>query len=238
MRSGMLRRALCICVVALGIAGVGAGSAQAETTWMVKGANIAEGFLPTLRTRAKTIILIHTKISGLKILFKCSKLEALESHLIWRKLLLWKLKGIKCVTEIGETVNAACEPNNNGTEPGVILTNKLLGELTKHSTGEGVILVKSTVEEVVGGVKQPVFGRIKMSAECPIGSNVPIIGTQFSLKDVGGNKGLEEEKVTHTDIEGPLTEIWALSKTEEHKASISGEIELELESGEVWNGLL
>jgi len=168
---------------------------------------------------------------------ECFNLEALEGHFLTPKWFLWTLKGFECRVKINGTENAACKPNP-GAEPGVVLSNRLLGELTKHSTGEGVVLIKSTVEEVVAGVKQPVFGRIKSSVECPIGSNIPIIGPQFGARDVGGNKSLEEEKVTHVGAQGPLTEIWALSKTEEHKASTTGEVEMELASKEIWNGLL
>ena len=241
-----LRAALGLCLLALG--GLNASSAQASPVWMVGNANLVSGSRQVTASNGgifSTAVVLHTKIGGNKVEFTCVKGELLGLSLEPGGNITTGTKGRwgECTTKINGMTNAACKPNNNGTEPGIIVSNEGKGRLTKHSTGEGVALFESIVEEVVSGVKQPVLARIKSSIECPIGSNIAIIGPRVSLVDVNGMEGiffegLLNEKRVHEIKEGPLTEIWALSKTEEHKAQLLGEMALELSSGETWSGLL
>jgi len=100
-----------------------------------------------------------------------------------------------------------------------------------------MVLFLSDVDEIIGGVNTHVYARIRMGPECPIGSNVPIIGGEFFAQDVGGNMGLELEALAHEFTVGPLTELWALSKTVEHKAILLEKLKVDLVSDEFWSGL-
>ncbi len=241
-----LRNALGFCLLALGTTST--GSAQAAV-WMVTGANLTSG---TRALKAKTsgvfstTVSLDTKIGGNEVEFRCSTGELIGTSIEKEGRITTGGKGRwgGCITLINGTQNNSCQPNNNGSEPGVIVGNAAKGKLTEHSSGEGILVYESTVEEVIGGVKQPVFSRIKMSEMCPIGEDVPIIGPKVGIQDQDGMgattffNGLLHEEGGHEINEGALTEIWALSKTAEHKAKLLGEMIVELVSGETWSGLL
>jgi len=227
-----------LCVLALGI--VGASSAQAAVRWQVNGATVttSEKLVGTLATTG----ILHTKIGGNEVLFECANGELVEARLEAAGAISTagtpaSVRFTSCITKINGITNPACLPKNNGTEEGVIATNQGTGQLALHSTKEGVTKIKSNVEETVGGLKQPVYARIKMSAECPIGSNIPVIGPSLAVKDVLGNAGLEKEEKAHEIQEfEPLTEIWTLSRTEEHKAKVLGKAKITVVSGNAWSG--
>jgi len=235
-----LRVALGLCLLALGV--FGASSAQGAVRWLVKGTEPTKAAPKELKGSLATTGILHTKIGGNEVLFECSKGTLVNARLeeaggISTSNTPAKVKFEECLTKINGVTNAACLPTNNGTEPKVIATNEGTAQLALHSTKEGVTKIKSNVEETVGGLKQPVYARIKMSTECPIGSNIPVIGPTLAVKDVGGNAGLETEAVSH-EIEEfqPLTEIWALSRTEEHKAKVLGKAKIETITSELWSG--
>lgn len=239
----VFKLALLLCLVTLGV--FGASSAQAAW-WMVSGANIAAN--KAALGALTTVGVLHTKIGGNEVLWECPKAQLINAFLEPQEKVgggaaaVFHVKFEECITKINGTTNAACEPNDGALNPGVILTNQLLGLLILHElvdhTRDGLVLFVSDVKEVVGGVAgTPVFARIKMGAACPIGTNIPIIGGEFFAKDVGGNASLEEEKLTHEFEEGPLTELWALSKTAEHKAILLGKMKVWLVADEKWSGL-
>ncbi|HEY6549856.1 MAG TPA: hypothetical protein VIY71_01505 [Solirubrobacterales bacterium] len=226
-------------MAALALTLLGASSAQAASSWMVAGANLTSGEKSVKATVVGTGVSLLTKIEKAGVKFSCKKAELIGIALKPEGKLTegGTARFTECKTFINEKESPVCEPNNGGAEKGVIATNKLKGELTFYKNEEGVTLVKSTVEEEIEKVKQPVFARIKMSAECSIGTSVPIFGSAIGLVDSGGLPGLLNETGTHKFKEGPLTELWAVSKTEEHKVTIDGELEASLTSSEVWNGL-
>jgi hypothetical protein len=234
--------ALGLCLMALGL--VGASPAHATMHWNVGGAQLAAS-TAVVGALDETGIL-HTKIGGNAVLFECAsgKLVGVSLELVGA------VKGgdIKfegCITKINGVTNKACEPNDSGTNPGVILTNPLDGLIVLHELAGGakddIVLLESLIKETVGGVAgEPVFARIKMSAECPIGTNVPVIGPHATLIDVtnGITNGSEilKEQLTHLFEVGPLTELWTLSLTEEHKATILGKSKVNLVSDQNWSG--
>ncbi len=237
-----LRLVLGFCLLALGSLGV--NSAQA-VTWMVNGSDLS-GKLAVRSSLVAPSATLTTKIGGNSVKFTCTNAELIAANLDNEGKLAEgaRTRFTGCTTAINGATQKVCLPNNESIEPGVILTNKLKGQLKEHSTGEGVVVVESTVKEKVEGKEVPVFGHVKMSAECTIGEDVPIIGPKLALVDAqgmgttGGTEGLLHEQATHKVKEGPLTEIWAISETAEHKATIGGEASLELLAGEPWNGLL
>jgi len=252
-----LRIVLGLCLLALGIFGV--GSAQAATNWMVKGTNVTENGKNAigkvvLKTGAEEKATLKTKISGNEVKFSCKKatLEGVGLELAGALTTGGKVKFTECTTAINGTTQKACEPVN-GAEKGVIISNPGKGGLTIHSTGEGVTIIESTVKETIEKKEVPVFGHVKMGEECSIGEDVPIIGPKLGIVDVAGmgapqtkeqeekegvKLGLLHEEKVHKIKEGPLTEIWAISETAEHKAEVIGEAEVELASGFNWSGLL
>jgi hypothetical protein len=66
----------------------------------------------------------------------------------------------------------------------------------------------------------PVFAHIELPATCPIGTKVPVIG-KLALKDCQklGLTHLVEHLVEQYE---PLTKLFTISLTEEHKATILG----------------
>jgi len=235
-----LKVALGLCLLALGL--VGASPAHATMHWNVAGAPWAVT-KPVVGALDETGVL-HTTIAGNTVLWECKKGELVGVSLETEgKVKGGDIKFSECITKINGVTNPACEPNDSGTNPGVILTNPFDGLITLHTTASGekqdITEITSLVEEIVGGVKQPVLGRIKMSAECPIGANIPIIGKLTTIDVTNGvTNGSEilKEQLTHLIERGPLTELWVLSKTEEHKATILGKWKVNLASDQNWSG--
>ena len=87
------------------------------------------------------------------------------------------------------------------------------------------------MHELAGGVKDDLlsilpdegetFATIEMGPECAIGQKVNVIG-KATLKDC---EGLAlTHLVKHLVEVGPLTELWVISKTPEHVATILGSV--------------
>jgi hypothetical protein len=209
----------------------GATSAQAASSWMVAGANLTSGEKSLKVTAVGTGVSLLTKLLKAEVKFSCKKTELVGIALKPEGKLTegGTARFTECKTFINGKESLPCEPKNGGTEKGVVVTSKLKGELTFYKNEEGVTLVKPTAGET--------FAQIEMSEECSIGEVVPIVGTGIGLVDSGGLPGLLGEAGTHKFKAGPLTELWAVSKTEEHKVTIDGEMEASLSSGEAWNGL-
>jgi hypothetical protein len=232
-----MRYALGPAMLALGLLGV--GSAQAAPTWLVAGSNLTSGEKSLKGNLVGEGASLLTKILGSEVKFSCKKGELTGAALKPEGKLTEgaKARFTECKTFIGGKESKPCEPTNNGTEKGVIATNGLKGELTEHEDKEGLIVVKSTVEEEIEKVKQPVFAQIKMSEECAIGAKVPVLGARIDLVDSGGLVSLMNQKTSHKFEESPLTELWVVKKSEEHKVTIDGEAEASLTSSEEWAAL-
>ncbi len=221
----------------------GEGSFVKVTTsrgeWMVAGANLTTGTKLVKGSIVAPSATLTTKIGGNEVKFTCKNGELKEVELEKEGKLKegGSVRFTECTTAINGTTQGACEPKN-GAEKGVIVTNKGKGRLGEHSTGEGVTVIESVVKEKIEGKEVLVFGHVKMSEECSIGEDVPIIGSKLGVVDSSGMSGLLTEAKSHNIKEGPLTEIWAISETAEHKAKLTGEGKIELVSGETWSGLL
>jgi len=236
-----LKVTLGLCLLALGL--VGASPAHATMHWNVAGAPLAVS--KSLEAALDETGVLHTKIGGNAVLFECTSARLVGVSLE----LVGAVKGgdIKfegCITKVNGVTNKACEPNDSGTNPGVILTNPIDGLIVLHELADktlaDIVLLESLVKETVGGVTEQVFARMKMGSECPIGTNIPIIGPHITLIDitngVADGKEILKELLTHLVEVGPLTEIWALSLTEEHKATILGKAKINLVSDQNWSG--
>jgi hypothetical protein len=235
-----LKLALGLCLMALGL--VGASPAHATMHWNVAGAPLAAS--KTVEAALDETGILHTKIGGNAVLFECK-----AGTLVGVTLELagavkgGDIKFSECITKINGVTNPACLPNDSGTNPGVILTNPFDGLIVLHKLADGTLAditeFLSLVEEIVGGSKHEVVARIKMSAECPIGSNVPVIG-KLTLIDVtngvADGKEILKELLTHLVEVGPLTELWVLSLTAEHVATILGKAKVNLVTDQLWSG--
>src|SRR4051794_33608892 len=117
-----LRIALGLCLLALGV--FGASSAQAVMTWNVNGAALTSGAKP-IEGALTTTGILHTKIGGNEVLFECKAGKLIENSLEKEGFVSGgDVKFSECITKINGVENKACLPTNNGTEAGVILSNK------------------------------------------------------------------------------------------------------------------
>jgi hypothetical protein len=172
---------------------------------------------------------LHTKIAGIAVLFECKKTAAVGAVLKGEGKIARgaKVEFSECITKLNGVTNAACEPNAGGTKKGVIITaaGHALIELFKL-TVEGKEVKDDIVRILPDGIikegkEEPAktFATIEMSELCAIGEKVPVIG-KATLKDCE-NLALTH-LVKHLTETGPGTELWTISETAEHVATILG----------------
>ncbi len=229
-KSGL--RVLGICAVALGLMAFSA-SAQAAT-WMVKTANLTSGSKKVVAKIVGTSASLLTTLAGVKVKFLCTGAALTNASLEsgGKVSAGGKVRFSGCVTYLNEKLSPPCEPLV-GAEKGIVQTNEGKGQLGQHTSGEGV----TVIEALAGGLTGK-LGTVQMGEECSIGEEVPIFG-KLAIVDSGGMTGLLTETKLHAiKEEASLTHLYAISDTAEHKAIIDGEASVELESGEVWNGLV
>jgi hypothetical protein len=217
-----------LCAVVLGLMAFNTSSAFAEETanWLIlmENGEVLTGAQLTaaLNVSKDTLPILHTKILGFTVLYECNKIEAINANLLKKgtvakefnaegKPVGAQIKFSECITIIGGEKNALCAPKIEGVA-GVIITNKSHGLIVLHEGGT-VTLLSILPDE------GETFVTIESEKGCPIGTKVPIIG-KMHLKDC--ENAFLTHKVIHLTEIGPLTELWAISKTEEHKATILG----------------
>ncbi len=198
--------------------------------WRVKGAEVTPALIPavTVKELEKNDATVLTKIAATKVEYLCSSLQAINAKLEPKGAVTFgsQLKFSGCTTKLNGVTSGACEPVSGGTEAGVIKTKLLKGSLVLHE-GAGIVRLEATEGETLA--------TLEFSAECAIGSKTPIIG-KLTLQD----SSIGTEAVTHLASAGPLTELWAISKTEEHKITIDGSIVTALagvHAGLLWSGV-
>jgi hypothetical protein len=215
------------CLIAiLGAIALHASHASAAPNWMVPP---KPGLPAELSAKAEKTLTLNTKIAGISLEFSCTGIS-LDSALIEVEgKATGKALFSGCITKLNGVTSAVCEPFT-GAGKGLIASNALKGQLLLH---EG-----TTTLLKVSAVSGETFGTIKMGPECFIGENVPVIGPGLYVKDAAGE--FEVEKATHLLEVGPLTELWAISKTAEHKATAGGSVAVSLAGvslGQSWSGL-
>jgi hypothetical protein len=212
-----------LCAVVFGVMAFGATAAHAEkgAKWLLAEKAPNSGLITFLKAsvglEAETVGILHSKIAGIAVLFECKKLEAINANLEAEGSVNKgaKIKFSECITKLNGATSSPCEPKAGGTEKGVI------------NTAAGHALIE--LHELAGGVKDDIvkilpdegktFATIEMSEECAIGEKVPVIG-KATLKDC---EGLAlTHLVKHLVEIGPLTELWTISETPEHVATILG----------------
>jgi len=238
---------------ALSLMAFAVASAQAEvgSHWNVNGSSISKelvekGVVPAATLEGSHGVLLSHAI-GIELNILCTSVEFEEARLKLEGSSLGKIKfaGCQITTQKKEgkpgeqEVLTACEPHTGTSEEGkgVVLTNLLKDLIILHEGAEGYDRLEP--EE---GTR---FVVIATSAACAFGENIPVIG-KFVFKDCSSKNEKGEcitegrvEKEVHLTVEGPLTELWTISKTEEHKATIDGSanVFLTLEhKGLKWSG--
>jgi len=114
------------------------------------------------------------------------------------------------------------------------VTEEVFALLKSHELkdGKGELIAKDGVTVIIPKVGTT-FIVFHMGESCAIGEELKVFG-ELALVDVGGNKALLEEKVIH--IVKAFTPLTAL-KIGTANVTLDGEAEIEMLSGEVWNGL-
>jgi hypothetical protein len=208
--------------------------------WSVEGKDTKElsaGAQITKLTSAKATL--KTKIGGAEVKFTTSSAPELSGIKLAGEGKLSaggtvKFKGV--TTELNGKASAVCTPlgtAGNDTTLGSITSQKLSGALVLHEGGGVTQLLPET---------GTVLGTLFFGGECALPKEVPLItkketGKGLVLTDpLGISKELVEHEATQLSA---LTELWAISETEEHKATLEGSAAIGLtspHSGLKWKG--
>ena len=170
-------------------------------------------------------LVLHTEILKIKVLFLCTEVvlddaKLLPDGTIGKELGVpsgSKILFSNCVTHLNGALSEECTPTDPVAGKGKIVTKPGHALLVLHELVGGV---KDDLTEVIPDTgKGTTFATIVLPAGCPIGTSVPVIGT-FFLKDCE-NLALTHV-VKHLVEEGPLSELFTISKTAEHAAKLLG----------------
>ncbi len=231
LRTKLGLKALGLCALVMGVMAIGTtGVAQASEEhekgpcWGYINPTTHELLCFSKVLEAEPVIAIENNTATLSIAnqtftFLCTSAAFDEGGQLSAegKILLGRLKFKGCVTLIKGVISKACEPFN-GTEKGVILTEKGEGELKLHELAGGVkdatILIKPDTGEVLT--------KIHLGAECSVGEEILVKG-EWVLGDCKNESAVH--KVTH------LLEEFAglkLLKVGVNAATISGSFNVSL----------
>ncbi len=232
--------ALGLCALVTGVMAIGTtGAAQAEVgaCWgFLAGAELRcltktnEAAAPALalENNTGTLLIANQTFSVL-----CTGMEFDEGAQLSENgsILPGKIKFKGCVTLIKGVISKPCEPFN-GTEKGVILTEKgegliKLHELTATKELEPTVLIKPVTSETVW--------RIHLGTECSVGEEILVKG-ELVLWDCKGKASFEEHKVTHLFEEFPGLK---LMKVGANAATFDGSVNVTLTGAQLgfkWAG--
>jgi hypothetical protein len=198
-----------------------------EAGWLVGKSKLTAPLSPQLKMSLDGDETLLGKVSGVKIEKLCTEAELIEAKIETEGKISSgaKIKLSGCQIKLNGTLSKACEPHT-GAMKGVVITNGLKGQLVLH---EGAGLVQLT----------PVSGEtlmtVEMGEECAVGEKIKVGGV-LTLKDTA----LTTEATEHLFVEGPLTNVWFISNTPEHKVVIDGGVIISLageHAGLQWSGL-
>ncbi|HMC50349.1 MAG TPA: hypothetical protein VKH20_06850 [Solirubrobacterales bacterium] len=214
IRTRLLIKLFGLCALVFAMMGV-TSSAQGATWLVLEGLNIVESGEVT--AEVDTTPILHSKISGTEFLVECSSIAAVGVNLAagGNTAKGGKIKFSSCKVKLNGSVSAPCEPISGGTEKGVIVTKPLHAFLYLHSLGAGG---NDELIEVVPDEGET-YLTLEMGKECSVGTKIPVIGLLY-WKDCENALLIHKEK--HLFEEGPLTELFVISKTAEHKATLLG----------------
>jgi hypothetical protein len=215
LRSRLNLKVLGLCSLVLGLMVLASSSTQAEigAFWSVVKANGelvkipgVSDLLPQLEIKEvenKTLSFLYDTGVGIKVTILCTamafdeggKLTANGGISLGRLL----LKG--CSATINEMFASVCKPKSGGAPRGELLSEKFTGliVLDKLASGEVEDFIKITPENSKGETSKILF-LLDFGEECPfkfLNIEAKTLGEGLWLKDGGGNKSFQEEKVEH-----------------------------------------
>jgi len=220
-----------LCAVVFGLMGLSTAAAQATVgaKWLILNVNgeLREAAtLPAAINLVKdsSVLVLHTEILKIKVLFLCTELKAVNAKLLANGS-IGKEPGVVsgsqilfsgCDTDLNGVLAPECTPTDPVDGAGFIVSKLGHGLLELHELSGGV---KDDIVKLLPDVGD-VLAHIVLPAGCPLGTLVPIIG-KLALKDC------ENLALTHlvkhlVEQFSPLTEMFAISKTVEHTATLLG----------------
>ena len=239
-----------LCAMLFGLMAFGTSGAQAEVgaKWLIlttgevlkTGAELHAKV--NLEIDSPTLIL-HSEILHIKTLFLCTEVKLDEARLL-KDGTIGKEEGVPsgskvlfggCTTDLNGSLAPECTPKDPTAGVGKISTQPVHALLVLHELTGGI---KDDLIEIIPDTGLgTIIAKIETGALCPAGSSVPVLG-KFFLKDCE-NLALSHE-VKHLVEEGPLSELFTISKTAEHAAKLLGSSWAFLEGAEhaglQWSG--
>jgi len=210
--------------------------------WYFRVESLDAGKLPagiqiTKLTSAKATL--KTKIAGVEAKFTTSTAPELVGAKLEGEGKLTtggQLKFKEITTELNGKASAPCTPLGTAgkdTTLGTFTSSKIKGALVSHENDGAIQVLPET---------GTTFGKLSFGEECALPEEVPLItkkeGKGLVLKDpVGIASELKEHEITELPA---LTELWAISETTEHKATLEGSAAAALtgeHSGLKWSGV-
>ncbi len=218
---------LCVlCVLVLSLLAFGPTGAQAETgaKWLILNSKgeLKEG--STLHSsigleKDSSVLILHTEILKVKVLFLCTEIKLIEAKLLTEGSIgkeAGVVKGSKvlfsgCTTDLNGVAAPECTPKDATDGEGKIVSK----------SGHALIIEGAPSEDLLRVIPDEgeTYATIELPAACPIGTKVPVIGNLL-LKD--GEGFALTHLVKHLLESAPPTELFTISKTAEHAATILG----------------
>ena len=181
---------------------------------------------------------LKAKIAGAEVKFTTSTSPALAGIKLAGEDALTvgtvKFKGV--TTELNGKVSSVCTPLGEAGKDaslGTITTAKMKGHLVSHEGGGAIQLLPETGN---------VLGTLYFGEECSLPEEVSVMTKKETGKGLvlTDPLGIEEELTEHEITElSALTELWLISESAEHKATIEGKAAVGLtssHSGLKWSG--
>jgi hypothetical protein len=228
-RPRVASKILVLCGLVLGLMAFASSAARAEAGafWGYKsGINLLKfgaALLPRLETALENNHgALLTMIAGMPIEILCTAMTAVNMALEPEGKVLGKLLFHGCKIKITGVESKPCEPHV-GANAGLIETVTLEGLIRLHLLGGGVrdetVLFK---RDPIQGPKLETMATINTGEECALGEAIPI-GGKFSVKD-GENAFLTHKLFHLAEAFAPLTYLWVISDTPEHRATLDGSV--------------
>jgi hypothetical protein len=166
------------------------------------------------------VYVLHSEILKIQVLFLCTNLKAVNAMLLAEGSIGEKpgaVKGSKvlfsgCTTDLNGALAKECTPKDAVDGEGTIVTKP----------GHALLVLGPNKEQLINILPDEgeTFATIELPAACPIGTKVPVIG-KLNLKDCEG-LGTSHLLKHLVETEAARTELWTISKTTEHVATLLG----------------
>jgi hypothetical protein len=196
-----------------------AANAEVGAKWLLAEAGAGTNLIGFLEAEVElkkdsSLYVLHSEILKIKVLFLCTDLKIVGTPKLIANggISSGQVLFNGCHTDLNGVENANCTPKDSVAGSLEIVTKPLDALLVLHN-GEDILRLLP-----VAGLNEP-FATIELGAACAIGTKVPVIG-ELTLKDC--NNLALTHLVEHLVEPGPLTELWTISKTTEHVATLLG----------------